>query len=95
LGDARRRLLQVEILFEGQGDEVRQQGIIEAGPPSLEVRLALNLPVRDAILTQEAGRHGNLGRPVVRADRATRQDADTQQKGEREGAGEHESPSGS
>jgi hypothetical protein len=65
----------VQILFEGRGDEARQQWIIEAGPPGLEVRFAPNLPVRDAVLTEKAGRHGNVGRPVIRADRATRQEA--------------------
>ena len=89
LGDTCRRLRDVQILFEGQGDEAREQWIIEAGPPGLEIRLALNLPLRDAVLTEKAGRHGNLGRPVVRADRATRQEADTQQEGGRAGAGEH------
>jgi hypothetical protein len=62
-------LRDVQVLFEGQGDEVRQQRIIEGGPPDLEVCFALNLPLLDALLAEEAGRHGIVGRLVIRADR--------------------------
>ena len=92
MSDTCRRLRDVQILFEGQGDEARQRGIIEAGPPGTEVGLALDLPALDALLTEEACRQWNLGRLVVRADRAARQDADTQQKGKRASLGEHDGP---
>jgi hypothetical protein len=94
LGDTRRRLRNVQILREGQRNEARERGIIEGSPPDLEVRLPLTLPALDTFLTEEAIRQGNLRLLVVRADRATRQKADTQQKGERAGLDEHNGPFG-
>ena len=54
LGDTRGRLRDVEILIEGQGDKAGQQWIIKARPPSLEIRLALNCSLLDALLTEKA-----------------------------------------
>ena len=93
LGDTGRGLRDVQILFEGQGDEARQRGIIEAGPPGLEVRLALDLPALDTFLTEEAGDSGISGAGSAGRPRS-RRGADTQQKGERAGVGEHDGPFG-
>jgi hypothetical protein len=46
-------LRDVQILLEGQRDEARQHGIIEAGPPGREVRLELRFPALDAFLAEE------------------------------------------
>src|SRR4029077_1418400 len=65
---------------EGQGDKARQHWIIEGGPPGLEIRFALNLAAFDAVLTEKTGRQRNVGRLVVRADRAPGQEAGAQQQ---------------
>ena len=80
MGDPCRRLRDVQILCEGQGNEARQGRIIEGGPPGLKVRLALSLPALDTVRTEEASREGSLRRPVVRAKRAATKEANTQQK---------------
>ena len=88
--DTCRCLRELQILFEGQRDEARQRRIIEAGPPALELRLALDLPSLDTFLAKELCGQRNLRRFVARADRAARQKAGSQQKGQRARVGEHD-----
>jgi hypothetical protein len=80
-------LRDVQVLFEGQGDEMREQGIVEGGPPTLEVCLSLNGTLLDVRLPEEGGRQRDRGPPVVGANGAARQDADTKKKGEEAGMG--------
>ena len=93
--DTCRCLRELQILFECQRDEARQRRIIEAGPPALEVRFALDLPSLDPFLAEEACGQGNLRRFVPGADRAARQEADGQQNEKKRATlGEQDGPFG-
>jgi len=94
LRDTCRCLRELQVLFEGQRDEARQRRIIEASPPALKVRLALDRPSLDTFLAKELWGQRNLRRFVARADRAAGQEADTEQEGGRAGVGEHIGPFG-
>jgi len=85
-------LRELQILCKGQSDEARQRRIIEAGPPAMEVRLAVDRPSLDTFLAKELCGERNFGRVVARADRAARQKAGSQHKGQRARMGEHDGP---
>ena len=68
--------------------------IAELELPQQLMAMVLNRPLIDGCLPEEVGRQRDLGRSVVGADGAARQDAGTQEQGEGACMGEHGNPSG-
>jgi hypothetical protein len=82
-------LRNVEILFERRRDIPRHQRVLEVHPPGTKVGRACALSIRDARFAHKVRSERNVGLTIVGADRAAREQADAQEKGDESKTGKH------